>query len=104
MATITIEVTDQELATLTTAARLREAVKDGSPDWAAFYLPWHRDAYNQVQRAAASMVADNPEQTAQVLAQLNEQLDAQAAAAAPIEEIPTESTAPETTDTETTTA
>lgn len=68
-------LTEQEEQTLTLAARLRGALlPDGTPDWEAFYKPWHSDAFGQVQRAAGSLIAEDPALSSQLMAVLQERL------------------------------
>lgn len=89
MPQITINVSQQDIDTLTLAARIRGAVtSDGSPDWGAFYTPWHSDAYAQVQRTAGTMIADDPALSAQLLRLLQTKLSesANSQPAEPIEE------------------
>lgn len=71
MPQITIEVSQQELDTLTLAAKIRGNVDEANfPIWEQFYAPWHSDAYGQVQRTAGSIISDNPELSAQLMTML----------------------------------
>jgi hypothetical protein len=76
MPVIEIEVTEQEIATLTLAARLRGTplLPDDTPDWRAFCEAWFRDAYGHVQRAAGSLIAEDPVLSSQLMAVLQERL------------------------------
>lgn len=64
----------QELATLSLSAKLRGHVINGEPDWLTFFTPWLTDAYAQVQRAAGTLVADNPDLATQMLSLLSDSL------------------------------
>lgn len=77
MPSITIELSQQELDTLTLAARIRGIPSD---DWKSFFLPWLTDAYAQVQRTAGTLIADDPTLSAQLLGILSAKLDAESTA------------------------
>ena len=75
MPSITIELSQQEIDTLTLAAYIRKTpIIDGAISWRDFYGPWIADAKQQVDQEASKIIANNPELAAQIMGILQAQI------------------------------
>ena len=75
MPSITIELSQQELDTITLAAYIRKTpIIDNAISWRDFYGPWHLDAKQQVDKEASAIIANNPELAAQIMTMLQAQI------------------------------
>lgn len=81
------DLSEQDIATLVLAARIRGVPEN---DWNSFFRPWIIDAYAQVQRTAGTLIADDPVLSGSLLAKLSDHLTS-------LEELPSDTTTiPET--------
>ena len=71
------DLSEQDIATLVLAARIRGVPAN---DWNSFFRPWIIDAYAQVQRTTGTLIADDPALSAQLLGLLSAKLDAESTA------------------------
>lgn len=71
MADIIIQgLSEQDVAVLTVCAELRGCMVNGVPDWKAFYAQHNRDAYSQIKQEIGTIIADDPEMSALMIAKL----------------------------------